>query len=118
MFISSYIFSFGFTYLVMFKRLETQIDANEVRYRFFPWSGWHKIPWSEIDEAYIREFALVGEYPQGIGGIRQGPGGWVYSMNGTWGLQLVKKSGARILLGTQRPTELSLFLATCQAATN
>jgi hypothetical protein len=33
-------------------------------------------------------------------------------MNGDYGLQINKKSGGKILLGTQRPDELLAFLTT------
>ncbi|OIN61271.1 hypothetical protein [Arsenicibacter rosenii] len=100
----------AFIYLTVFKKFETRIDDRDVRFRYFPWAKWMVYPWEEIQDAYVREFALIGEYPQGVGGTRQGPGGWVYSMDGTWGLQLVKKSGARILIGTKRPEEIRRFL--------
>ncbi len=99
-----------FIYLVLFKKFETRMDHKDVRFRYFPWASWMVYPWKEIQDVYVREFTLIGEYPQGIGGTRQGPGGWVYSMDGTWGLQLVKKSGARILIGTKRPDEIRRFL--------
>lgn len=108
----------AFVYLILFKKFETRIDHKDVRFRYFPWAKWMVYSWEEIQEAYVREFALIGEYPQGVGGTRQGPGGWVYSMDGTWGLQLVKKSGARILIGTKRPDEIRRFLETRQTESN
>ena len=95
--------------------LETQIDANEIRVRAFFFTKWLVIPWADVEKAYMREYAMIGEFPKGIMGFRQGPSGMLYSMTGnTWGLQLKKKSGLGILIGTQRPDELRTFLEQLQ----
>ncbi|MFD2572986.1 hypothetical protein ACFSUS_20250 [Spirosoma soli] len=93
------------------------VDQEEIRFWIKPFGQWQVIPWSDIDQAYVREYALWGEYPKGIAGIRQGPNGWVYSAGGTYGLQINKKSGGKILLGTQRPDELREFLAALSKVT-
>ncbi len=100
-----------FFYVIIYRTITTQIDDESVRFRVSPLSvKWQVIPWKEIERAYVREYALVGEYPRGSGGIRQGPNGWVYALNGTYGLQIEKKSGGKILVGTMNPAELKAFL--------
>lgn len=100
----------GFTMISNFRKIIYQIDEQGIRYCIKPFGKWQTISWSEIDHAHVREFALIGEYPQGRGGTRQGPNGWAYVMDGNYGLQIDKKSGGKILIGTQRPDELRTFL--------
>ena len=63
----------------------------------------------------VREFVLYGEYPQGKGMFRQGPNGWAHSFSrgneDNYGLQIEKKSGVNILIGTRQPDQLRQFLA-------
>lgn len=108
---SNLLFSMGLVYVAMFRKLSTHIDQTGVRFRIKPFGRWQTIHWSDIERAYVREFTLVGEYPMGFGGFRQGPNGWAYVIRGTYGLQIHKTSGGKILIGTQRPDELRAFLA-------
>lgn len=97
---------------ILFQRLDTNIDNNGVHFRApLSWANWQTILWADIDRIYVREYALRGEYPRGILGLRQGPGGLAYAPRyGFFGLQIEKKTGGRILLGTQCPDELRSFL--------
>ncbi len=98
--------------LLLFKRLDTRIDDKGVHFRTpYKLAKWQCIPWTEIDRIYVREYALLGEYPKGIMGFRQGPGGFAIAPQyGAYGLQIEKASGGKYLLGTQRPDELKQFL--------
>ncbi|WP_157618414.1 hypothetical protein [Spirosoma spitsbergense] len=98
---------------IPFRKIETHIDQSSVQFKISLFGSKREvIKWEDIDHAYVREFVLYGEYPKGMGGTRQGPNGWAYVMNGDYGLQINKKSGGKILLGTQRPDELLAFLTT------
>ena len=98
---------------VPFRKIETRVDQHGIQFRVSLFGSLRRvIDWADIDQAYVREFALYGEYPKGLGGTRQGPNGWAYVMNGDYGLQINKKSGGKLLLGTQRPDELMAFLTT------
>ena len=98
---------------IPFRKIETRIDQSSVQFKISLFGSKRQvIKWADIERAYVREFALYGEYPKGMGGTRQGPNGWAHVMNGDYGLQIDKRSGGKILLGTQRPNELQAFLAT------
>lgn len=105
------LFNLGFLYVTVFRKIITRIDQTSIQFCRKPFSQWEIIDWADVERAYVREFALYGEYPKGVGGTRQGPNGWAYILDGTYGLEINKKSGGKILLGTQRPDELRAFLA-------
>src|SRR5690606_7151954 len=92
--------------------LRTEVRADRICIRFFPihlryrcWS------WEEIASIDVREYSPLREY--GGWGIRLGAKGWAYNVSGRIGVQLILKSGKRILIGTQEP---DAFLAAVQAA--
>jgi hypothetical protein len=91
-------------------KLTTRIDSTGVHYRMkvFHWKE-QTIPWEEIDQIYVRKYSPIGEY--GGWGIRYGRGGRAFNVRGNYGIQVVKKNGKRILLGTQKPDEAALHLS-------
>lgn len=91
-------------------RLTTRLDAEGVHYRMrvFHWKE-RTIPWDEIDQIYVRKYSPIGEY--GGWGIRFGRGGRAFNVRGNYGIQIVRKNGKRLLLGTQRPDEAALHLS-------
>ena len=103
---------------LLFQRLDIRIDHIGVHFRVpYTFAKWQHIPWTEIDRIYVREYALLGEYPKGIWGLRQGPGGFAFAPQyGLYGLQIEKASGGKYLLGTQRPEELKQFLMNWSAS--
>lgn len=90
-------------------RLRTRMDREGVHYqmRFFHRKE-RTIPWQEIEQIYVRQYSPILEY--GGWGIRYGLKGRAYTVKGTNGIQLVKKDGKRILLGTQKPEEAAAYL--------
>lgn len=91
-------------------RLTTRIDGTGIHYAFFPfhWSEKH-IDWADVAEAYVRQYSPLGEY--GGWGIRYSFGnGKAYNIAGNKGLQVVLKSGKKILIGTQKQDELNAAL--------
>ncbi len=85
-------------------RLETMIDAKGIHYQFFPF-GKKSLTWQEISECYVREYSPLKEF--GGWGIRWGWGfnGRAYNVKGNKGIQVVLKSGKKILFGTQKESE-------------
>jgi len=95
--------------LFCFSNLTTIIDKNEINLRFFPfhWS-FRKYAWSSIERFEIITYKPISEY--GGWGIRYGNKGKAYNIRGNVGLQLYFKNGKKILIGTQKGSELSNFL--------
>ena len=105
----------------VFRKITYQIDGQGIRYCTKPFGTWETIRWAEIERAYVRDITLSGEHPKGFAGARKrpnywpyvinlGPDGRVYDIKGNFGLQINKKLGGKILIGTQRPDELQAFL--------
>jgi hypothetical protein len=91
-------------------KLQTRIDSEGVHYRMrvFHWKE-QTIPWQEIDQIYLREYSPIKEY--GGWGMRYGRGGKAFNVKGNHGIQITKKDGKRLLLGTQMPDEVSSYLS-------
>ncbi len=91
----------GIIYLFWISRLDTFIDSNEIKIRFVPLVI-KDIYWEDVDVANVIDYGFVGGW-----GIRLGTRyGTVYNIKGSKGLQLVLKSGKRLVVGTQREEEL------------
>jgi len=91
-------------------RLDSWVDESGVHYRFVPFHlRPRSIAWSEVTQVHVRSYRPIPEY--GGWGIRYGfRNGWAYNMSGRSGLQLVLRSGKKILIGTRRPDELKAYL--------
>ncbi len=92
--------------LFLLLRLTIIIDASGIRY------GWNIIPgrlnrlgWSDIESGRLIKYGFVG-YGYRISRKH----GIVYNVSGSRGLQLVRKNGSKILLGTSRPQEMDSVL--------
>ena len=96
-------------------RLEVRVDAAGIHYRYLPllWR-WRHWPWADFQKVFPRTYSPLGEY--GGWGIKGLPGELAYNVWGPAGLQLVFRSGNRLLLGTQQPEQLRQVLASLQAA--
>jgi len=102
-------FAIGINVLFYFIKLKTKITSDEVSILFHPFINKPKIfTWAEIKEAYVRKYKPIWEY--GGWGIRYRWGGRAYNTSGNMGLQLIMKSGKKILIGTQKPEELEAYL--------
>lgn len=89
--------------------LHTKLDDQGVHFKLFPFHLKFRLhKWEDIQSAEVRQYKPIAEY--GGWGLRMGPGGMAYNMSGNRGLQLVLKNGKRILIGTQKPEEISAFL--------
>jgi hypothetical protein len=80
--------------------LKTEVDSERIHIHYFPMWRTH-IRLNDVASAELIQYGFVGY------GIRFSfRYGTVYNAKGNWGLQIVKKSGRKILIGTQRPEEL------------
>ncbi|XWW45712.1 hypothetical protein JYG30_23845 [Fibrella sp. USSR17] len=96
---------------MLFQRLETRLDKEGVHFKApLSWAKWQHIGWHEIDRIFVRKYALFGEYPKGMMGLRQGPGGFAYAPQyGLFGLQIEKKLGVAFCWVRNAPTNSRLF---------
>jgi hypothetical protein len=67
-----------------------------------------RIPLRNVVSAYPRSYNALREF--GGWGIRWGRDGRAFNMRGGLGVQLVLKSGQKVLIGSQRPEELAAHL--------
>ncbi len=111
----SFFISMGFGMLlpVLFwqMRLTTRISTEGIYVRFIPFHFKEKFfPWDSIESAQVRTYSPLMEY--GGWGIKYGFNGQgkVFNVAGDQGLQLVFKSGEKLLIGTQKPTEIQAFV--------
>ena len=90
-------------------KLKTRIDDEGVHYKMnvVHWKE-QTIPWSDIEQIYVREYSPIKEY--GGWGVRYGRHGKAYNVKGNYGIQVVKKNGKRVLIGTQQPDEAAISL--------
>jgi hypothetical protein len=107
--LSSIIIVVLITLLLGSAKLTTIIDKDRIEYRFFPLHfKTHKIEWNEVEKYEVIKYHPIRDY--GGWGIRYGLKGKAYNVSGDKGLQLYLKNGKKILIGTQRESELSGFL--------
>jgi hypothetical protein len=83
--------------------METVLVEEELRIRFGRRMR-YRIPLKNITRAFYRAYSPLAEY--GGWGIRTGKQGRAFNMRGNEGVQLVLRSGQRVLIGSQRPEEL------------
>ncbi len=96
--------------IFLFSKMKTTYDKEGVTIKFFPFILKEKhISWSEIDTAVVRQYAPIKEF--GGWGIRYSrKRGNAYNVRGNYGVQLVFKTGKKLLIGTQENIDLQLFL--------
>ena len=88
-------------------RLTTRVSSDGIRVRFVPFHFKEQFyPWDSIESAQVRTYSPLREY--GGWGIKYGFNGQgkVYNVSGNHGLQLIFKSGEKLLIGTQKPEEI------------
>jgi hypothetical protein len=99
-------------FLLLSAKLTTELDEYVINYRFYPFHfSNQKIHWEDVQSAFVREYQPILEY--GGWGLRYSLGnGKAYNVMGNVGLQLQLKNGKKILLGTQKKSELQDFMKT------
>ncbi len=87
-------------------KLETEVRPDGLYVRYFPFHiHFKKFGADDLSEYYARTYRPIWEY--GGWGIRYSFGkGKAYNVSGNKGVQLVFKSGKRLLIGSQRAEEL------------
>jgi hypothetical protein len=104
------------TILFLAVRLDTQIKNDGVYVKFFPLHlKFRHYPWTELSKCYVRKYSPMAEY--GGWGLRFGFGGKAYNISGNQGLQLEFKNKKTLLIGTQRPEELTKALVNAGQST-
>ena len=101
------VFALGLPVLFWQMRLITRITEEGVYVRFIPFHFKEQFyPWEGIESAQVRTYSPLMEY--GGWGIKYGFNGQgkVYNVAGDQGLQLVFKSGEKLLIGTQKSIEI------------
>lgn len=100
-----------FTSLMLSLRLDTIIKEDGIYVRFFPlqWRFKH-YPWDSLIKCFVRSYSPLTEY--GGWGLRFGPGGkgWAFNISGNKGMQLQFTNHKKILIGTNRPDEITKAL--------
>ncbi|MEP6794577.1 MAG: hypothetical protein ABJB16_09650 [Saprospiraceae bacterium] len=97
-----------FTISFYFFRLETLISKVGIRVRFFPFHlSSRQYEWSQISKCFVREYSAIREY--GGWGVRVGlfGKGKAFNVSGNKGLQLEFNDDRKLLIGTNKPEELS-----------
>lgn len=108
-FVITFLIFSGIIILFRTSRLVTKIDKFRIDFRFIPFQFKFKtILWSEIDKFEVRKYKPILEF--GGWGVRYSINGKAYNVKGNMGLQLYLKNGKKILIGTQKDTELNEFL--------
>ncbi len=86
-----------------FVPMVTTVAASEIEVRFGRKTRF-RIPLRHVREAYAREVQPMQEF--GGWGIRRGLAGYAFSIRGNRGVQLVLRSGRRLLIGSADPIRL------------
>jgi hypothetical protein len=96
----------GIGILFWLLKLETEVRPDGLYVRYFPFHiKFKRFGADDLSEYYARKYRPIWEY--GGWGIRYSFGkGKAYNVSGNKGVQLVFKSGKRLLIGSQRAEEL------------
>jgi hypothetical protein len=92
-------------------RLETTIKVDGIYVRFFPFHLKIKhYTWDKLSKSFVRQYSPITEY--GGWGLRYGMfgKGTAYNVSGDKGLQLEFTDNKKILIGTNKPDELTEIL--------
>ncbi|CAM1347561.1 hypothetical protein [Tenacibaculum insulae] len=106
------------TFLIFLFKLKTRIDEKGIYYQFFPIHFSFKlISWNEINKAYVKTYNPIKDY--GGWGLKGGSffsseKGKAITISGDIGVQIELKNGIKILIGTQKETEVKQVLTNYQ----
>jgi hypothetical protein len=89
-------------------KLETRIDQLGIHYKYFPFIKWRMIEKSRILEARVHSFSPISDH--GGWGIKGNKSTKAYTILGDSGLEIDLGEKKKILIGTQKPKELSEFI--------
>ena len=100
-----------FTILFISLRLETRIKTDGIYVKFFPVQlSYRRYNWSSISKLFVRQYNALGEY--GGRGFRWSVFGKGKALNvsGNKGLQIEFSDNRKLLIGTNKPEELTRLL--------
>lgn len=103
--------TFAFTLIFINFRLETIIKKDGIYVRFFPLHLKFKhYTWESITKSYVRQYLPLREF--GGWGLKHGLGakGTAFNISGNKGLQLEFTDKKKLLIGTNKPDELTATL--------
>jgi hypothetical protein len=89
-------------------RLDTRINKDGIYVRFFPFHLKFKhYSWDSLTKSFVRQYSPISEY--GGWGLRYGlfGKGKAYNVSGDKGLQLEFTDNKKLLIGTNKPEELT-----------
>jgi len=90
-------------------RMQTRLQSDGLYLRFFPFHlQFRKINYDDITLIYPRTYQPLSEF--GGYGIRLGGTGRAYNVSGNKGVQLEFANGHKLLIGSQKPDELTTAL--------
>lgn len=93
----------GAILLLYVSKLYVTIDHQAIYYRYPPFvNSEKKITKEDIDKIYVRKYKPIWEYG-GYGYRFRFRSGRAMNVAGNLGVQLIKKDGKRLLIGTQKP---------------
>ena len=99
-------------------KLHTVITTTGIYVRYFPFATRYTyINWANVKQCNIRQYSPLTEY--GGWGIKMivPENGWSYSFSGTTGLQIIFQDGTKLLIGTNRPEEITIILREAERLT-
>lgn len=97
------------TFLFYSIRLDTEISADGIKVRFFPFHLSFRIyPWEKIRNCYVRKYKPIREY--GGWGLRGLGSNRALNVKGNMGIQVEFIDGKKLLIGTGRFDEVSKIL--------
>lgn len=102
---------FTLTIFIAKCKLETEIKTDGIYVRFFPFHIQFKYyPWEILTKSFVRIYSPIIEY--GGWGLRKGlfKNGNAYNVSGNKGLQLEFSDKKKMLIGTNKSTELTDIL--------
>ncbi len=86
--------------------LKVQVDEGSVRYAFIPYfSEWRTLDLSKVQSLRVEKYKPMIEF--GGWGKRIKWKGKAYTIHGNFGLRIRYKDGRQLMIGTQKPEELS-----------
>ena len=89
-------------------KLETRVDEKGIHYKYFPFVKWSLIEKHEIRKADVISFSPLTDH--GGWGIKGNKSTKAYTVIGDTGLSIDLGEKKKILIGTQKPKELSEFI--------
>ena len=104
-------FTFVLTILIFSCKLDTTIKSDGIYIRFFPFHLTFKhYSWQSLQKCFVRKYFPIPEY--GGWGLRLGifGGGKAFNVSGNIGLQLEFNDNQKLLIGTNKPNELTEIL--------